>query len=142
MKSFSIAAATAVSLCLAPHTAVTSIVVIGNSFTFGAGSPVQAWRPESVTDLNHEGAAQAGLDYDVSLETHPCIGFDYHLQNTRDVIDSRPWDVVVMRGQSTLDFDTPSDLAKLIATARQMAELLTKRNPHVEIHLTATWSRA
>jgi hypothetical protein len=146
-------AAAALALFMAPPAAPTSILFIGNSFTFGAGSNVQAYRPESVTDLNHEGIGgvpalfksftrQAGLDYDVSLETHPGVGLDYHLQNRRDLIDSRPWDVVVMHGYSTLDSGKPGDPAMLIATARQMAELLTERNPKVQIHLTATWSRA
>jgi Domain of unknown function (DUF4886) len=146
--------AAALALVLAPHAdGTTSILFIGNSFTFGAGSDVQGYRPDWVTDLNHEGIGgvpalfksftqQAGLDYDVSLETHPGSGLDYHLQNKRDVIASRPWDVVVMHGQSTLDFDKPGDPAKLIATAGQMAELLTAGNPNVRIHLTATWSRA
>jgi hypothetical protein len=131
----------------------TAVLFIGNSFTFGAGSPVQSYRPDSVTDLNHEGIGgvpalfksftrQAGLDYDVFLETHPGIGLDYHLQNKADVLGSRPWDEVVMHGQSTLDFDKPGDPAKLIATARQMAEFLIARNPKVRIHLTSTWSRA
>src|SRR4029077_3194181 len=108
----------------------------------GEGSPVKTWRPEIVTDLNHEGiggvpalfasfAKQSGLDYDVSLETHPGVGLDYHLQNRRDVISGRPWDVVVMHGFSTLDSAKPGDPAKLIETARQMAELLTNRNPKV-----------
>jgi hypothetical protein len=153
MRTAVIVAWAVLGLAAVPHTAATSILFIGNSFTFGAGSPVQAWRPETVTDLNHENIGgvpalfkaftkQAGLDYDVSLETHPGIGLDYHLQTKRDIIASRPWDVVVMHGQSTLDFDKPGDPAKLIVTARQMAELLTSRNPKVAIHLTATWSRA
>jgi hypothetical protein len=133
--------------------APTALLFIGNSFTFGALTPVQKWRPEIVNDLNHEGIGgvpalfksftrEAGLDYDVSLETHPGVGFDYHLQNKHDALVSRPWDVVVMHGYSTLDADRPGDPAKLIATTRQMAELLTGVNPKVEIHLTATWSRA
>ena len=153
MKAVSIAACATLALVLAPHANGTSVLFIGNSFTYGAGSPVQTYRPESVVDLNHEGIGgvpalfksftrQAGLDYDVSLETHPGIGLDFHLQNKRDVIASHPWDVVVMHGQSTLDFDKPGDPAKLIATAREMAQLLTSLNPKVEIHLTATWSRA
>ena len=136
-----------------PHASGPAVLFIGNSFTYGAGSPVQTWRADAVTDLNHEGIGgvpalfksftkQAGLDFDVSLETHPGVGLDYHLQSRRDVLASRPWDVVVMHGQSTLDFDKPGDPAKLVATAREMAELLTSRNPKVEIHLTATWSRA
>lgn len=131
----------------------TTVLFIGNSFTFGAGSPVQKWRPETVTDLNHEGIGgvpalfksftkESGLQYDVSLETHPGIGLDWHLRNKRDVIGSRAWDAVVMHGYSTLDSEKPGDPAKLIATAREMAELLASRNPTVEIHLTATWSRA
>ena len=78
-----------------------AVLFIGNSFTFGAGSPVQTWRPEFVTDLNHEGIGgvpalfksftkQAGLDYDVSLETHPGVGLDYHLQQRHDLLVSRP----------------------------------------------------
>src|SRR5262245_49309065 len=146
-------ACAAFALSAAPHASPTAVLFIGNSFTFGEGSPVKKWRPDSVTDLNHEGiggvpalfksfTAQAGLEYDVSLETHPGVGLDYHLQNRRDLIGSRPWDVVVMHGYSTLDSVTPGDPAKLIETTREMADFLTSRNPKVEIHLTATWSRA
>src|SRR5437868_407656 len=129
-----------------------AILFIGNSFTFGAGSPVRTYRPETVTDLNKEGIGgvpalfksftrQAGLDYDVSLETHPGVGLDWHLQSKLDAIGSRPWDVVVMHGFSTLDSAKPGDPAKLIETSRQMAEFLREHNPKAEIHLTATWSR-
>jgi len=33
----------------------TSILFIGNSFTFAANSPVRFYRAETVTDLNNEG---------------------------------------------------------------------------------------
>lgn len=151
LASFAVCAVLAVTA--APRGSSTAVLFIGNSFTYGAGSAVQKWRAETVNDLNHEGIGgvpalvksftkQAGLDYDVSLETHPGIGLDWHLQNKRDVLASRPWDVVIMHGQSTLDFDAPGDPAKLVATTKQMAELLTSVNPRVAIHLTATWSRA
>lgn len=131
----------------------TALLFIGNSFTFGEGSDVKKWRADTVTDLNHEGIGgvpalvksftkQAGLDYDVFLETHPGVGLDFHLQNRRDVLASRPWDVVVMHGYSTLDSQKPGDPAKLIDTTRELADFLTARNPNVKIHLTATWSRA
>lgn len=32
-----------------------TILFVGNSFTFGAGSPVRTYRPDLVTDLNGEG---------------------------------------------------------------------------------------
>jgi len=131
----------------------TSVLFIGNSFTFGAGSPVRFYRPDTVTDLNDEGIGgvpalfesfteQAGLDYDVFLETRPGSGLDYHLENKAGVIGRRGWDAVVMHGYSTLDPDKPRDPAKLVATARQMADLLRAANPDVDIYLTATWSRA
>jgi hypothetical protein len=152
MRSTALAACAFVVLSAAPA-APTAILFIGNSFTFGALTPVQKWRPEIVTDLNHEDIGgvpalfrtftkEAGLDYDVSLETHPGVGFDWHLANKREVLASRPWDVVVGHGFSMLDADKPGDPAKLVATTKQLADVLTAANPRVEMHLTATWSRA
>jgi hypothetical protein len=152
MKALALAACAALVMSAAPS-APTAILFIGNSFTFGALTPVQKWRPEIVTDLNREGiggvpalfksfAREAGLDYDVSLETHPGVGFDWHLQNKHDALVGHPWDVVVAHGFSTLDSERPGDPAKLIATTKQLADLLVSANPKVEVHLTATWSRA
>lgn len=131
----------------------TSVLFVGNSFIYGAGSAVRFYRADTVTDLNSEGTGgvpalfksfteQAGLRYDVSLETRGGSGLDFHLENKLGVIGQRPWDVVVMHGQSTLDFDKPGDPAKLVLTARQMADFLRGRNPKVQVHLLATWSRA
>jgi hypothetical protein len=131
----------------------TSVLFVGNSFTFGAGSAVQFYRADTVTDLNNEGkggvpalfksfSAQAGLDYDVYLETRGGSGLEFHLENKAAALGKLPWDKVVMHGQSTLDFAKPGDPAKLIATTRQMAEFFRARNPKVELYLMATWSRA
>ena len=133
--------------------AAPSVLFIGNSFTYGAGSAVRYYRADSVTDLNNEGiggvpalfksfAVQAGLDYDVYLETRGGSGLDFHLENKLGVIGRRGWDNVIMHGFSTLDASKPGDPAKLIATTRQMAEFLRARNPKAEIHLMATWARA
>jgi hypothetical protein len=102
----------------------TSVLFIGNSFTFGFGSAVRFYRADTVTDLNNEGiggvpalfksfTAQAGLDYDVSLETRGGSGFEFHLDNKLG-----------------------------IATSRQLADFLRSRNPNAELYLMATWSRA
>jgi hypothetical protein len=131
----------------------TSILFVGNSFTFGFGSAVRYYRADTVTDLNNEGiggvpalfesfTTQAGLDYDVHLETRGGAGLEFHLENKLGVIGQRRWDKVVLQGQSTLDLDKPGDPAKLIATSRQMTDFLRGRNPNVEIYLMATWSRA
>lgn len=147
----------AISVMLAPGAAHaqsgTSVLFVGNSFTHAAGSPVRFYRADTVTDLNSEGmggvpalfkafTAQAGLDYDVYLETQPGSGLDFHIENRLGVIGRRPWDEVVMHGQSTLDFDKPGDPAKLIATSRQLADFFHARNPKVKVYLMATWSRA
>lgn len=129
-----------------------TVLFIGNSFTFAAGSPVRFHHPETVTDLNHEGiggvpalfksfATQAGVNFTVSLETSPGKGFDWHLANKAAVL-AQPWDHVVMHGYSTLDQKKPGDPALLIKTAKELAELLRGKNPAVDIHLMATWSRA
>ena len=131
----------------------TSVLFIGNSFTYGWGSPVRFYRANAVTDLNGDGlggvpalfkvfTTQAGLDYDVALETRSGSGLDFHLQNKLDVIGKRPWDVVVMHGFSALDGEKPGDPGKLIANTKQMVEFLRGRNPGVAVYLTATWSRA
>lgn len=133
--------------------AETSLLFIGNSFTFGYGSAAQIYRADSVTDLNNQGIGgvpalfksftdQAGLDYDVYLETQPGSGIDYHLENKKGVIGRRPWDKVVMHGYSTLDSAKPGNPGVLISTVGEMAEFLAEKNPQVEVYLTATWSRA
>jgi len=131
----------------------TSVLFIGNSFLFGSGSAVRFYRADTVTDLNSEGIGgvpalfksftqQAGLDFDVSLETRGGMGLDFHLENKLGVIGRRGWDTVIMHGYSTLDAAKPRDPAKLIATSKQMADFLRARNPKVALYLMSTWSRA
>jgi len=131
----------------------TSILFIGNSFTYGAGSAVRFYRADTVADLNNEGVGgvpalfesfteQAGLDYDVSLETRGGAGLDFHLEQKLGVIGRRAWDIVVMHGYSTLDADLPRDSAKLVATSTEMASFLRGMNPDAAVYLLATWSRA
>jgi hypothetical protein len=135
----------------AAHAAET-VLFIGNSYTYGALSPVWKYRADSVTDLNGGGVGgvpalfklftkEAGLDYAVSLETVGGKGLDFHLQEKAPLLD-KAWDHVVMHGLSTLDAAKPGDPALLIDSAGQMAKLLHERNPKVDILLTATWSRA
>lgn len=148
-----LAASLVVALVVTGTAAGTSVLFIGNSFLFGSGSAVRFYRAGTVTDLNNEGVGgvpalfksftqQAGLDYDVSLETRGGVGLDFHLENKLGVIGTRGWDKVVMHGYSTLDADKPGDPAKLVATSKQMADVLRSHNPNVGIYLMATWSRA
>ena len=138
---------------LAAHAAASSILFIGNSFTYAQGSALHYYRASTVTDLNGQGiggmpalfksfTTQAGLDYDVYLETQGGVGIDWHLANKSEVIGKRPWDSVVMHGYSTLDANKPGDPALLVDTVGRMAKLLRERNPAVEIRVMATWPRA
>jgi hypothetical protein len=150
---------TAAALCLAsaPAFAATKILFVGNSFTFAAHSPAMHYETDQVHDLNppdalgrtiggvpalfKEFTKEAGLDYDVSLETVGGKGFDYHLAEKKAVLD-KPWDVVVGHGYSTLDEAHPGDPALLISSTKQMADMFAARNPNVKFYLLATWSRA
>jgi hypothetical protein len=132
--------------------ATETVLFIGNSFTFGAGSAARYYRAETVTDLNNDKqggvpalfkvfANQAGLDYTVSLETVGGAGFELHLEKKAEVI-GRAWDHVILQAQSMLDNKKPGDPAKLVTSTKQIAELFLAKNPRADLRLVATWSRA
>jgi hypothetical protein len=150
-----IAAACSLAGMAAPASA-TTILFVGNSFTYGdpagAAPIVQNYRPGTVTDLNgtHIGGVpalfkafteQAGLSYDVSLETNPGVGVDWHYKNRLNTI-AKPFDTVLLQSYSTLDASKPGDPATLIKYSGLLAEAFHAQNPNVDVRLTATWSRA
>lgn len=146
----------AAMLSLVAPAGATSILFVGNSFVYGepagAAPIVQGFRPSTVTDLNGTGVGgvpalfkamtvQAGLDYQVSLETVGGKGVDYHYEQRRDLI-LKPWDKVVLQSYSTLDAARPGNPAILIKYSGLLAKALRDLNPRVEVMLMATWSRA
>jgi hypothetical protein len=109
------------------------------------------YRSDSVTDLNGDGmggvpalfkrfAEEAGVRYDVALETAAGQTLSWHLANKRSAID-RSWDAVVLQEYSTLDPDKPGDAGRTISAARELTRLLRHRNRMVDFSLVATWSR-
>jgi hypothetical protein len=139
-----------------PASSATTILFVGNSFTFGApagAAPlVQNYRPDTVTDLNGTGiggvpalfkvfTVQAGLDYEVSLETAPGKGVDWHYENKLATI-ARPFDKVILQSYSTLDAAKPGDPGTLIKYSGLLAQAFHDKNPKVDVRLAATWSRA
>ena len=160
MRKFLIAALLmlpcAYAVANAPAQAKT-ILFVGNSFTYGANSAAHFYKSDTVTDLNGPGAngktvggvpaffkafaKEAGLDYDVSLETVGGKGLDFHFAEKRALLD-KPWDVVVMHGYSTLDIDHPGNPALLVTSAKQITDMFRAKNRSAEIWLDATWSRA
>lgn len=147
---------TLVLASLALPASATTILFIGNSYTYGdpAGAPplVQGFRPDTVTDLNGTRiggvpalfkamTVKAGLDYSVSLETAPGVGLDHHYNNKYHTV-VKPWDMVLLQSYSTLDAARPGDPAKLIRYSGLLAAALHAQNLHVDVRLVATWSRA
>jgi hypothetical protein len=128
------------------------ILFVGNSFTFGANSAVRHYRSETVHDLNggdiggvpalfRRMCEEAGLEYDVSLETLAGADLARHWNEKRSVID-QPWDVVVLQSHSVLDAKAPGNPARLVDSAQTIGSALAARNPEVALYLTATWARA
>jgi hypothetical protein len=129
-----------------------SILFVGNSFTYAAGSPVRFYRNETVTDLNGTRiggvpalfklfAEEAGRNFRVSLETSGGKNLDWHLKDKAGLI-GLPWNYVVLQGYSTLDEKKPGDPSALILSVKSLAELFQAKNPDVDIRLIATWPRA
>lgn len=139
-------------VALAAPANARSILFVGNSFTYGAGTAVQGFHPERVHDLNGDGiggvpalfatfSEELKQDWQVSLETSPGKDLAWHLDNRRAAIGHR-WDVVLLQGYSTLDPAQPGDPTRHIAAARALAALLHGANPGVRVLLVSTWSRA
>jgi hypothetical protein len=129
-----------------------TILFVGNSFTFGHLSPVWHYRKDSVTDLNNDGVGgmpalfklftqEAGLQWQVSLETSPGKDLQWHIDNRTPLID-KAFDHVVLQSFSTLDAAHPGDATSLIKSTGTLVSLLRARNPKVDIWLDSTWSRA
>jgi len=147
----------AAALCgAALPSSATSILFVGNSYTYGdpaGGAPlVKSYRPDLVKDLNGTGIGgvpalfkamtmQAGLFYAVSLETVPAVGVDHHYNVKYDTI-VKPWDMVLLQSFSTLDAARPGNPATLVKYAGLLAGALHAQNPNVDVRLVSTWSRA
>lgn len=132
--------------------AARSILFVGNSFTYGQGSPVRRYHPERVNDLNREDvggvpalfrtfADETGGGWTVSLETAGGQDLAFHLDR-RAIRINRAWDVVLLQGYSTLDASRPGDPVRHAAAARALGTMFLRANPKVRIHLISTWSRA
>jgi hypothetical protein len=141
----------ALALLATPATAKT-ILFVGNSFTFGGGSAVRIYHPDYVTDLNDEHvggvpalfaafAREAGLDWQVSLETSPGKDLAFHFANKQRELAGK-WDVVMLQGFSTLDAIRPGDPVRHIRAAAELAAMFKAENPDARIELISTWSRA
>jgi hypothetical protein len=129
-----------------------TVLFVGNSFIYGAASPVKRYAANTVDDLGDAGfggvpalfktfTRQAGLNYEVSLATVGGTGLDYHYEHQLPLIDRR-WDHVILSGNSVLDMWHPGDPAVQVKYAGLLADVFHRRNPAAQVWLNATWSRA
>ena len=146
-------AAFALVLLTAQAALARTILFVGNSFTYGDKSAVRSFHPERVKNLNNDGfggvpalfktfTIEAGLDYDVSLETSPGKSLEWHYTQERAQLQSGKWDIVTLQGYSTLDAQHPGDPADQIKGAHDLATMFSTANPATKIFLVSTWSRA
>lgn len=128
------------------------ILFVGNSFTYGAHSPVRAYRPDLVTDLNGDGvggvpalfktfADEAHLAYVVSLETDGGKDLRFHYDERQRQL-SGTYDVVILQGLSTLANRPQGDPTLHVEYAGRLAAMFRRRNPRTVVDLVSTWSRA
>jgi hypothetical protein len=145
------------TVSVAAFAAPTTILFVGNSYTYGepagaSGPTAQGFMPGTVTDLNGTKVGgvpalfkaftqEAGLDYQVSLETVGGKGLDYHYNNKLSTID-KPFDKVVLQGYSTLDQNKPGNPDLTIKYSGLLAQAFHNQNSKVDVYLDSTWSRA
>ncbi|NBD09373.1 MULTISPECIES: cell division protein FtsK [Corallococcus] len=129
------------------------ILFVGNSFTHGNEAPVYSYNKAAVTDLNGSGVGgipgifkkmtvQAGLSFNVSLETASGQTLRWHQVNRASIIGQANWDAVVLQEQSV----TPLPAARggapanFMDAARALRALVLSSNPAASVFLYETWS--
>jgi hypothetical protein len=147
-------AASILSLFAAPAWSRT-ILFVGNSFTYGQNSAARFYQSDTVTDLNgaiggrtvggvpalfKQMTVEAGLDYQVSLETYPGKGLDFHYTERLPLLD-KAWDDIILQSFSTLDAEHPGDPGLLTKYSQMFTNTFLAKNPQAKIYLSASWSR-
>jgi hypothetical protein len=141
-------------------TGALQVVFIGNSFTHGNANPVLHYNSAYVTDLNGTGyggmpgifkqlTAEAGLNYQVSIEAVSSQTLKFHYTSKRAVLDNQRWDAVVMQDQSNLDPNAPGNPANLITYSGLLEKFFhgvdVNANANADLKtnvwLLATWPR-
>ncbi|WNG30526.1 cell division protein FtsK [Cystobacter fuscus] len=129
-----------------------SILFVGNSFTHGHEEPVYSYNKGAITDANNSGqggvpgifkklTAQAGLAYDVTLETVSGETLSGHYA-TKAAIIGRAWNTVVLQENSTRPLPTarggnPTDF---FTAANDLRNLVLTANPAARLFLYETWA--
>ncbi|RKH24080.1 cell division protein FtsK [Corallococcus praedator] len=130
-----------------------NILFVGNSFTHGNEEPAYSYNKAAVTDTNGSGVGgipgifkklttQAGLSFNVSLETASGQSLAWHYGNRAAIIGQATWNTVVLQEQSTTPLPTarggsPSGFTN---AARDLRSLVLSKNPAANLFLYETWA--
>lgn len=130
-----------------------NILFVGNSFTHGFEQPAYSYNKASVTDTNGSNiggipgifkklTVQAGLAFNVSLETAGGQSLAWHLADRSAIIGQATWDTVVLQEQSItpLPIERGGSPMNFTDAARDLRALVLSQNPSANLFLYETWA--
>lgn len=144
---------------LASPAHATSILFVGNSFTYGANNAAQNYNAANITDANGTGyggvpgifealATEGGFsNIHVTIEAVGGETLQYHYANKASIIGGQSWDDVVLQEYSTRPLTSPSgdalgtDIPDFDAAVGDIDALVKQKNPAVKVRLYETWAR-
>ncbi len=133
----------------------TTILFVGNSFTYGGSTAVYGYNTATVTDENatqppmggipaifKKFADEAGLSYEVHVELVGGKNLEYHYQHSLPVIAQAKWDAVVLQGYSTeaLPAARDGEPESFVANAIRLEKAVHAAKPAAKIYLYETWA--
>jgi len=146
--------------------AQTRILFVGNSFTHGKFDPVRLYNAAGVTDENYgltgaraenyagpwggipgifkKMADQAGLSYEVHMESISGQPLEYHYNNALAVSQQATWDKVVLQDQSTypIPSNRTGNRTSFYTYATKLEQAVHGKNAQTQVYLYETWARA
>lgn len=140
-----------------PPSAARKVLFVGNSFIHGEYEPAYHFNAANVTDLNGTGmggvpgifkqmTVDAGLSYDVNIESVSGQTLSFHYANKLPQIGSKAWDVVVLQEYSTLDPSAPLNPAKFLKYSALLEAYVhgvgPNPNPAAPVYVLENWPRA
>ena len=139
-----------------PAARPTVILFVGNSFTFGGATVVRGYNSRDVTDENSHGTPltggipgifkkftdEAGLRYEVHVETVGGKTLEYHYQHSLSLIKQDKWDDVVLQGSSTESIPAARGGASenFVRYATLLEKTIHAAKPGAKVYLYETWA--
>ena len=133
----------------------TTILFVGNSFTYGGSTKVHTYNAAAVTDeppgdpgvggvpaIFKQFADEAGLRYEVHVETVGGKTLEFHYQNARGLLAQGKWDAVVLQGLSTeaLPAARGGKPESFLRFAALLEDVIHHVGPAAKIYLYETWA--